>query len=81
MAGNELALKLVVGMADYHYKRSKALVEKLGEDHWQMTLRIEFGGMNDVRQGRGGLAQRITFGINGSMFLELGLVRVKGLRA
>ena len=43
-----LALTIVRDMASYFYKRSKALVKAKGEEHWQATLRTEYGGMNEV---------------------------------
>lgn len=38
-------------MASYFLKRIDAVISSRGEDHWQKTLEIEFGGMNDVSGG------------------------------
>ena len=38
----------VKAMASYFIKRIDAVIASHGEDHWQRTLEIEFGGMNDV---------------------------------
>lgn len=48
LAGNSLALKMVVSMAEYFGNRVKNVIQKYTiERHW-LSLNEETGGMNDV---------------------------------
>lgn len=43
-----LALDIVKGMADYFFKRSRAVVLSKGDEYWQATLRTEYGKYLDL---------------------------------
>jgi DUF1680 family protein len=58
--GNEKAFPMVVGMADYFYKRIDTLITQNGTDVWERVLDTETGGMNDVMYQLYSLTNRST---------------------
>jgi len=47
------ALEMLRGMAHYFGTRVNATLDANGTAHWQAMLGVEFGGMGEVRSGRG----------------------------